>query len=409
MRYRNINLWIRGMSEGQLPLDSQTSNPAHPLWISDRLSGIIVRTVHETVQRLDMAGTVDWFCCDALPPRRDIDLIIFPQGTPAEGRADDYLECMRRFPLARLVTVTGQWCLGAQRTGFPNAGTHYVSWNEWPWLLESFLRDASASWPTIWDGPWTLGGSHRVTNSCLPRHSTPPPRPMPVAVFPHRAGIGRALVDACNTLGWSVSNQPNSSCHHGSGYSFDSIDPNSIAIFEFCSGRPDPSWAAVTGTWQGPAIELIDYAELSHCEEQAQHFQFTTPVTSDLRSTPSSRSKSDSVRERHDNHIESQDLGWDAVSVPTTNSTRMALSDRNSFTNGGSQNALVEPTTVVHAVNKATKGGNPSEEKPLLKSTLTSPREAVMGRPRRDWLRLPKPFRLLSLEAAVRYLSLKDR
>lgn len=409
MRNRKLNLWIRGGAEWQLPLDSQTSNPAHPLWRSGRLSGHIARTVYDAVQRLDMAGTVDWFCCDALPPRRDIDLIIFPQGTPAEGRSDDYLECMRRFPLARLVTVTGQWCLGAQRTGFPNPGTHYVSWNEWPWLLESFLRDASASSPTIWDGPWTLGGSQRVTNSCLPRHPTPPPRPVPVAVFPHRAGIGWALVDACNTLGWSVSNQPTSRCHNDSGYSLESIDPNSIAIFEFCSGRPDPSWAGVTGTWQGPAIELIDYAELSHCEAQALYFQFTTPVTADLGSTSSSRSKSDRVRERHDDHIESQDLGWDAESVPNISSTRMALSDCRPFNNCGSQKELVEPTSVVHAVTTATKGGVRGEEKPLPGSTPTSRRDPDMGRQGQDWLRLPKPLRLLSLEAAVRYLSLKDR
>jgi hypothetical protein len=72
------------------------------------------------------------------------ELIIYATSRPGAIRALDVVSLRRRFPLARLVALLGNWCEGETRTGRPVPGMQRVFWYDFAnwWRRQLALREA---------------------------------------------------------------------------------------------------------------------------------------------------------------------------------------------------------------------------------------------------------------------------
>ncbi len=140
----------------------------------------------------------------------NLDLMVLSQQTPAEFTPDIYRSWRCRFPLARLVTVWGPWCIGGHRQGFPHSETIYVSWLSWPWQVQCFLRQLYRAEPTLWDLPSTRSTTDRLAKAVDAFDSSGGPGVASaierrtlgtLEVVASAAGLGSALPQALGTLG----------------------------------------------------------------------------------------------------------------------------------------------------------------------------------------------------------------
>lgn len=159
----------------------------------------------------EVLGLVDRlrvFHADDIGRDEPIDLIVFEQRTPAELSSDVYERWRHRFPLARVVTVWGPWCLGGGRNGFPVSGESYVNLVVWPWQVQCFLRQWFSDQATLWDVPRTSSPTERLARGTNAVESKPAWGPEAIDLICSDPAMEEALSMACETLGWSVERFP---------------------------------------------------------------------------------------------------------------------------------------------------------------------------------------------------------
>lgn len=79
-------------------------------------------------------------------------LVLLDRGFGTWGWSD-YQSLQAAFPLARLVTITGPWAAGGQRSSQQTEASFYLPYSSWEPQWSLFLQQRSANRPTIWDGP----------------------------------------------------------------------------------------------------------------------------------------------------------------------------------------------------------------------------------------------------------------
>lgn len=142
---------------------------------------------------------------------QDLDLIVHAQQTPAQLSPARLAEWRRRFPLARQVIVWGPWCEGGMRNGYFEPGSICISQLVWPWRFQCFLRQFFHDRPTLWDLPATrtaadrLGAAAIVTDQTLCFQSKlEESSQQPLDVVSSPSGLGSALPQLCESLGWMI-------------------------------------------------------------------------------------------------------------------------------------------------------------------------------------------------------------
>jgi len=133
-----------------------------------------------------------------------IDLIVLEQLTPAQLPPEDYERWHRRFPLARLVTVWGPWCLGGGRNGFPVSGENVVASLVWPWQIQCFVRQWFNDHTTLWDLPRTSSLAERLARATSAIEAAPVWGPVTVDLVCSDPAMEEALMLASATLGWKA-------------------------------------------------------------------------------------------------------------------------------------------------------------------------------------------------------------
>jgi len=144
---------------------------------------------------------------------RDLDLIVFVQRQPTEWTETAYRSIHQKYPLARLITVWGPWCMGGHRSGHPWPGSIYVSWSAWTWQAICFFRQWQNGDPTLWDPPVTRSTVDRLSQASRPATSAPreqerehalPAQAIQVGLVTAIEGLEQSLRLACNSMGWQV-------------------------------------------------------------------------------------------------------------------------------------------------------------------------------------------------------------
>ncbi len=200
-----------------------------------------------------------WLASDADLPA-DLDLVVAVQSHPAEVPLTFYERWQRRFPLARLVTVWGPWCIGGSRNGHPYPGTNYVSWLSWPWQARMFLHQFWQGRPTHWDWPPTRTMVDRISRAGSV-DAAADLNGLVINVVADSTGASTVLVEACNELGWAAK-----------GYSLDlsgcEHDREPHADTPWLWEVP-PSHATPQAFWRqrrhlpGPCVALLGFAEIT--------------------------------------------------------------------------------------------------------------------------------------------------
>ena len=90
------------------------------------------------------------------------DFAVLLQSWPGEYSAADVLELRRRFPLAPVLAVQGNWCEGEARNDSPLAGVHALRWYEFIAMMPLEFRAFSEGWATVWSLPPESQPEHRA-------------------------------------------------------------------------------------------------------------------------------------------------------------------------------------------------------------------------------------------------------
>ncbi|MDO4630387.1 MAG: hypothetical protein Q4C70_14510 [Planctomycetia bacterium] len=69
---------------------------------------------------------------------------------------------MRKYPLTPILAVTGNWCEGESRSGFPLAGVHSVSWYDFAAMSPLEWWAFTQNWATVWALPPSTLPEHRT-------------------------------------------------------------------------------------------------------------------------------------------------------------------------------------------------------------------------------------------------------
>jgi hypothetical protein len=77
------------------------------------------------------------------------EAFLLVQSRPGQFAADDVEKLHHREPLARLISLTGPWCEGEQRSGRPIAGVTRVPWRNWRQRLPIELSFSSQISPAL--------------------------------------------------------------------------------------------------------------------------------------------------------------------------------------------------------------------------------------------------------------------
>lgn len=195
-----------------------------------------------------------------------IDLIVFEQRTPAELSPDVYERWRRRFPLARVVTVWGPWCLGGGRNGFPVSGESYVNLVVWPWQAQCFLRQWFSDQATLWDLPRTSGPTERLARGTIAVDSKPTWGPVTLDLICSDPAMEETLGMACETLGWSVERFPTVAARESGtrNHGQPETDARRLWIWEPAPNPTDTSPDQLLASApSGSGLVLLGFAELT--------------------------------------------------------------------------------------------------------------------------------------------------
>ena len=98
------------------------------------------------------------------PKKEDFlpDFAILLQSWPGEYSAADVLALRRRFPLAPVLAVQGNWCEGEARNDSPLAGVHALRWYEFIAMMPLEFQVFSEGWATVWSLPPESQPEHRA-------------------------------------------------------------------------------------------------------------------------------------------------------------------------------------------------------------------------------------------------------
>lgn len=81
------------------------------------------------------------------------DFIILLRSCPGEFHDEEVWTLTQKYPLSPVLAVTGNWCEGESRSGFPLAGVHSISWYDFAVMSPLEWWFFSQNWATIWSLP----------------------------------------------------------------------------------------------------------------------------------------------------------------------------------------------------------------------------------------------------------------